>query len=69
MSYAGGFSIEPEIAGHNSPKIRKSDDLPHPFGPVIIVCIPGLTSKEIFSTIMSAFGEMMGTSLKIILFP
>ena len=37
ISIPFGFVNLPPGKGHNSPRIRNIDDLPHPFGPEIIV--------------------------------
>ena len=58
--------IEPPLHGHSDPRILNRALLPHPFGPSIIVCIPGWTSKLMDLISTSPAGEIMGTSLNTI---
>ena len=52
--------------GHSPPRILKSEDLPHPLGPVTIQFMPYLISKSILLTRLSPLGETIGTSLNLI---
>lgn len=56
-----GLLKTPPVSGHNPLKILKSELLPQPLGPVMTVFIPLLTSKLIYLTKTSPFGETRGT--------
>ena len=53
--------------GQSSPRIRKRELLPQPFGPEIIKCMPGRISKLISGRRMSPLGDRIGTFSKTIL--
>ncbi len=53
--------------GHNPLSIRKRDDFPHPFGPVIRRWFPGEIVKVKLGTTTSPFGVTIGTFNKLML--
>lgn len=60
MSEKGGFRTVPPYTGQRPPRMRKSDDFPHPFGPTTRRWSPGLKEKDNALTSTSPLGEMMG---------
>lgn len=62
-----GLCNFPPNRGHNSPRILNRELFPHPLGPEIIKCMPGLISKFIALIRVSPLGDKMGTESKMIL--
>jgi len=61
MSSGGGRCTTPPYTGQRPPRIRKREDFPHPLGPMMRRCMPGLTSNVSSGTRTSPLGETMGT--------
>jgi hypothetical protein len=50
----------PPYTGHKPPRMRNSDDFPHPFGPTTSKWSPGFNEKDSALTRTSPFGDIIG---------